>query len=67
MPGAVPYTSTMALTNVTLPYILKLSNLGWETACERDETLARGLNVVKGKCVYEGILEAFNWQKTGAN
>ncbi|MEZ4976271.1 MAG: alanine dehydrogenase [Flavobacteriaceae bacterium] len=67
MPGAVPYTSTMALTNVTLPYILKLANLGWETACERDETLARGLNVVKGKCVYEGILEAFNWQKTGAN
>ena len=42
MPGAVPYTSTLALTNVTLPYILKLANNGWETACEIDKALAKG-------------------------
>lgn len=61
MPGAVPYTSTLALTNVTLPYVLRLANLGWEKACEQDETLAKGLNIVKGKIVYEEIAEAFNW------
>jgi alanine dehydrogenase len=61
MPGAVPYTSTLALTNVTLPYVLRLANLGWEKACEKDATLAKGLNVVKGKIVYEEIAEAFNW------
>lgn len=61
MPGAVPYTSTLALTNVTLPYVLKLANKGWEKACKKDETLAKGLNIVKGKIVYEEIAEAFNW------
>ena len=61
MPGAVPYTSTLALTNVTLPYVLRLANQGWETACANDKTLAKGLNVVKGKIVYEEIAEAFNW------
>ncbi|MBU2928068.1 alanine dehydrogenase [Winogradskyella psychrotolerans] len=61
MPGAVPYTSTLALTNVTLPYVLRLANQGWEKACEKDKTLAKGLNIVKGKIVYEEIAEAFNW------
>lgn len=61
MPGAVPYTSTLALTNVTLPYVLRLANLGWEKACEEDVTLAKGLNIIKGKIVYEEIAEAFNW------
>ncbi len=61
MPGAVPYTSTLALTNVTLPYVLRLANQGWKKACEKDETLAKGLNIVKGKIVYEEIAEAFNW------
>ena len=61
MPGAVPYTSTLALTNVTLPYVLKLANLGWEKACQNDKTLEKGLNIVKGKIVYEEIAEAFNW------
>jgi len=61
MPGAVPYTSTLALTNVTLPYVLRLANKGWEQACEKDEMLAKGLNIVKGKIVYEEIAEAFNW------
>ncbi|GLB51400.1 alanine dehydrogenase [Neptunitalea chrysea] len=61
MPGAVPYTSTVALTNVTLPYILKLANKGWEVACDEDKLLAKGLNIVKGTCVLEEIEEAFGW------
>ncbi|MCW4468199.1 alanine dehydrogenase [Flavobacterium sp. MFBS3-15] len=59
MPGAVPYTSTLALTNVTLPYILKLANLGWETACEKYPDLGRGLNIVKGEVLIEEIKKAF--------
>ncbi|WP_309642690.1 alanine dehydrogenase [Flavobacterium sp.] len=55
MPGAVPYTSTLALTNVTLPYVLKIANLGWEEACQRHRDLQKGLNIVKGEIVYEGI------------
>lgn len=61
MPGAVPYTSTVALTNVTLPYVLRLANQGWERACENDKTLAKGLNIVKGEVVYKEIIEAFHW------
>ncbi len=61
MPGAVPYTSTVALTNVTLPYVLRLANQGWEQACESDKTLAKGLNIVKGEVVYKEIIEAFHW------
>ncbi|MDG3582690.1 alanine dehydrogenase [Galbibacter pacificus] len=62
MPGAVPYTSTVALTNVTLPYVLKLANMGWEKACQTDKSLQKGLNIVKGTIVYEGIAEAFGWE-----
>lgn len=61
MPGAVPYTSTLALTNVTLPFVLKLANQGWKEACKKDDSLAKGLNIVDGKIVYEEIAEAFNW------
>ena len=61
MPGAVPYTSTLALTNVTLPYVLRLANLGWMKACENDKRLSKGLNIVDGKIVYEEIAEAFGW------
>jgi alanine dehydrogenase len=61
MPGAVPYTSTLALTNVTLPYVLKLANLGWRNALSKDKELAKGLNIIDGKIVYEEIAEAFNW------
>lgn len=59
MPGAVPYTSTLALTNVTLPYVLKLANLGWETACAEYPELGRGLNIVKGEVVVDEIRDAF--------
>ncbi|MCK0188836.1 alanine dehydrogenase [Arenibacter sp. F20364] len=62
MPGAVPYTSTMALTNVTLPYVLKLANLGWEQACNMDLSLKKGVNIVKGQVIYNEILEAFKWR-----
>lgn len=60
MPGAVPYTSTIALTNVTLPYVVKIAQLGWEKACENDAFLAKGLNIVKGKIVYTEISETFD-------
>jgi alanine dehydrogenase len=63
MPGAVPYTSTVALTNVTFPYVLKLANLGWEAACKNDASLNKGLNIVEGKVVYEEIIEAFGWEE----
>ncbi|MEM8506940.1 MAG: alanine dehydrogenase [Bacteroidota bacterium] len=61
MPGAVPYTSTIALTNVTLPYVVKLANLGWESACRSDKSLEKGLNIVEGEVVYKEIIEAFDW------
>lgn len=60
MPGAVPYTSTLALTNATLPFALQLANKGWEAACRENEELKLGLNVVKGEVVYKGVSEAFN-------
>ena len=59
MPGAVPRTSTLALTNATLPYALQIANKGWKQACKESEPLRKGLNVVKGKVVYEGVAEAF--------
>lgn len=60
MPGAVPYTSTMALTNATLPYALQLANKGWRLACADNEELRKGLNIVAGKVVYKGVADAFN-------
>ncbi len=63
MPGAVPYTSTVALTNVTLPYAVRLANFGWEVACEKDASLKKGLNIISGKVVYQEIIEAFGWEE----
>ncbi|WP_031527310.1 alanine dehydrogenase [Dyadobacter crusticola] len=60
MPGAVPYTSTLALTNATLPYALQLANQGWKAACTNNEELRKGLNVVNGKVVFKGVSEAWN-------
>ena len=60
MPGAVPYTSTIALTNATLPYAIQLANKGWRQACQENEPLKKGLNVVNGQVVYEGVAETFN-------
>lgn len=60
MPGAVPYTSTLALTNATLPYAIQLANKGWKKACQDDQELAKGLNVINGDVVYEAVSEAFD-------
>ena len=58
MPGAVPRTSTMALTNATLPYALKIANLGPEKAMQEDSALRKGLNVYKGKLTLKAVAEA---------
>jgi alanine dehydrogenase len=60
MPGAVPATSTIALTNATLPYAIQLAGKGWQQACRDSTPLKLGLNVVQGKVVYKGVADAFN-------
>lgn len=60
MPGAVPYTSTLALTNATLPYAIELANKGWKQACKESNELKLGLNVINGEVVYKGVSDAFN-------
>jgi alanine dehydrogenase len=60
MPGAVPYTSTLALTNATLPYAIRLANQGWQKACQESNELRNGLNVMFGEVVYKGVADAFN-------
>ncbi|MEW6723436.1 MAG: alanine dehydrogenase [Bacillota bacterium] len=60
MPGAVPRTSTFALTNATLPYALQLANKGWRKAIAEDRALALGVNVVNGQVVYEAVAQAHN-------
>ena len=59
IPGAVPYTSTLALTNATLPYALQLADKGWRKACADNEELRKGLNIVEGKVVYKEVAEAW--------
>jgi len=60
MPGAVPRTSTYGLSNATLPYVLKLTKLGFEEAVRRDKALALGVNTYKGEITYQAVAEAFN-------
>ncbi|GAA1382246.1 alanine dehydrogenase [Kitasatospora putterlickiae] len=59
MPGAVPNTSTYALTNATLPYVVELANRGWKEALRRDAALAKGLNVHEGQITFAAVAEAF--------
>ena len=59
IPGAVPFTSTLALTNATLPYAVTLANMGWEKACEENEDLRKGLNIVNGKVVCKAVADTF--------
>lgn len=59
MPGAVPYTSTLALTNATLPYAILLAEKGWQKACRERNELKLGLNIINGKVVYKGVSDAF--------
>ena len=64
IPGAVPYTSTLALTNATLPYAVRLANMGWKDACRQDAGLAQGVNIVDGKITFKGVAEAFDMPYT---
>jgi alanine dehydrogenase len=59
MPGGVPRTSTLALTNATLPYALQLANKGWKKALKENIALRKGLNMVDGQVTYPGVAEAF--------
>jgi alanine dehydrogenase len=59
MPGAVPKTSTIALTNATLPYVLQIADLGWQGAMRANPEIKRGANVVKGQVTYRGVAETF--------
>ena len=60
IPGAVPNTSTIALTNATLRYAVTLADKGWRQACSDDASLARGVNMVDGKCTYEAVAKVWN-------
>lgn len=64
MPGAVPYTSTLALTNATLPYAIQLADKGWKKAAQENADLVPGLNVINGEIVYEAVAQAFNMPYT---
>jgi len=59
IPGAVPRTSTYALSNATMPYVLKLANMGLKSAIKADPSLAKGVNTYKGKIIYQAVAEAF--------
>ena len=62
MPGAVPFTSTQALTNATLPYAIRLADQGWREVCKNDPHMKNGLNVVDGKIVFEPVAKAFDME-----
>jgi alanine dehydrogenase len=64
MPGAVPYTSTLALTNATLPYAIQLADKGWKKAAQQNADLVPGLNVINGDIVYEAVAQAFGMPYT---
>ncbi|HPD87275.1 MAG TPA: alanine dehydrogenase, partial [Proteiniphilum sp.] len=60
IPGAVPITSTRALTNATMPYVIRLAEHGWEEACKRFEDLRQGLNILDGEVVYKSVADSLN-------
>jgi alanine dehydrogenase len=64
MPGAVPKTSTLALTNATLPYAVEIANKGWQKAMQENPEIKFGANVVQGKVTYQGVAEAFGLELT---
>ena len=64
MPRAVPRTSTLALTNATLPYAVEIANKGWEGAMRKNPEIKRGANVIKGKVTYKAVAEAFGLEYT---
>ena len=64
MPGAVAKTSTMALTNATLPYAVQIANKGWERAMRENKEIRLGANVISGKVTYKGVADAFGLDYT---
>jgi len=67
MPGAVPMTSTQALTNATLPYALEIAGKGFKQAAIDNPEIARGINIIAGKITYKGVAEAFGLEYTPLN
>jgi alanine dehydrogenase len=66
MPGAVPKTSTMALTNATLPYALQIADKGWRRAMKENRAILHGANVINGKITYKAVADAFGMEFTRA-
>jgi len=64
MPGAVPRTSTMALTNATLPYAVEIASKGWKKAMQESDEIKLGANVVNGKITYKAVADAFDLDYT---
>lgn len=64
MPGAVAKTSTMALTNATLPYAVEIANKGWKKAMKENPEIEKGANVIKGAITFKGVAEAFGLEFT---
>ena len=67
MPGAVPMTSTEALTNATVAYAIEIANKGWKKACNENEPLKKGLNIINGDIVYKSVADAFDLNYTELN
>ena len=59
IPGAIPNTSTLALTNATLKYAVALADKGWQQACKNDEALAKGLNIVEGRVTFKPVADLY--------
>ncbi|WAA10155.1 alanine dehydrogenase [Fervidibacillus albus] len=66
IPGAVPRTSTLALTNVTIPYAVQIANKGYKRACLENETLLKGMNTLKGHVTHKGVADAHQMEYTDA-
>jgi alanine dehydrogenase len=64
MPGAVAKTSTLALTNATLPYAVQIANKGWKRAMQENAEIKAGANVIDGKVTYKAVAEAFDMEYT---
>ena len=62
MPGAVARTSTFALTNATMPYMVALASKGWKKACQDDRALAKGINTCDGKVFFKGVSDALGYE-----
>ncbi len=62
MPGAVPRTSTLALTNATLPYALEIASLGYKKAMKENPAIALGMNLIRGNVVHKAVAECMEFQ-----